>query len=180
VLDLVDQAYARDVVISFDPNVREAVLEDPDRMWRDVEALADRCQVVKMSEEDVGHLHPGADPADIARSLLAGERTELVLLTRGGQGATAYVEDLEVSVPAPKVTVVDTVGAGDAFVAAALTVLLETDALSSYGPGLPRDEQHLLRLLRASVEVAALTCARRGAQPPTRAELRDDWPGQRG
>ena len=105
-LDLVDQAYGRDVVISFDPNVREAVLEDPDRMWRDVESLADRCHVVKVSEEDVGHLHPGADPGDIARSLLTGERTELVLLTRGGQGATAYVDGLEVTVPAPQVTVV--------------------------------------------------------------------------
>jgi fructokinase len=176
VLDLVDQAYARDVVISFDPNVREAVLEDPDRMWRDVEALADRCHVVKLSEEDVAHLLPGADPGDIARSLLTGERTELVLLTRGGHGATGYVDGLDVTVPAPQVTVVDTVGAGDAFVAAALTVLLETDALGSYGPGLPRDEESLTRLLRASVEVAALTCARRGAQPPTRAELPDDWP----
>jgi fructokinase len=177
VLDLVDQAYARDVVVSFDPNVREAVLEDPDRMWRDVESLADHCDLVKLSEEDVGHLHPGADPADIARSLLTGQRTELVLLTRGAQGATAYVDGLEVSVPAPPVTVVDTVGAGDAFVAAALTVLLETNALGSYGAGLPRDEPALLRLLRASVEVAALTCARRGAQPPTRPELADDWPG---
>jgi fructokinase len=176
VLDLVDQAYGRDVVVSFDPNVREAVLEDPGRMWRDVESLADRCHVVKLSEEDAALLHAGADPADIARSLLTGERTELVLLTRGAAGATAYVEGLEVTVPAPVVEVVDTVGAGDAFVAAALTVLLETDAFGGYGPGLPRDEAALVRLLAASVSVAALTCARRGAQPPARSELPDDWP----
>jgi fructokinase len=177
VLDLGDQAYARGVVVSYDPNVREAVLEDPGRMWRDVETLADRCHVVKLSEEDVGHLHPGADPSDIARSLLTGERTELVLLTRGAHGATAYVDGLEVTVPAEPVRVVDTVGAGDAFVAATLTVLLETDALGNYGPGLPKDEAALVRLLTASGTVAALTCARRGAQPPARPELPDDWPG---
>ncbi|WP_310964866.1 carbohydrate kinase family protein [Nocardioides terrisoli] len=176
VLDLVDQAYARGVPVSYDPNVREALIEDRDLVWRDVEALADRSSVVKLSDQDVEVLHPGADPADIARSLLRGERTDLVLLTRGANGSTAYVEGLEVTVPAPPTEVVDTVGAGDSFVAATLTVLLETSALGSYGAGLPRSEQELRRLLAAAGTAASLTCERRGAQPPTRPELPADWP----
>ena len=71
---------------------------------------------------------------------------------------------------------VDTVGAGDAFMAGLLTVLLETDALSAYGAGLPVDRDGLTRLLTAAGQVAALTCLRRGAQPPTRPELPADWP----
>lgn len=176
VLDLVDQAYARDVPVSYDPNLRAAFVEDPAQAWADVEALAERCRLVKLSEQDAALLHPGADPGDIARSLLEGERTELVVLTRGRYGATGYAEHLEVHVDAPAVDVVDTIGAGDAFTAALLTVLLESGALGGYGPGMPADEDTLAGLLAAANEVAALTCARRGAQPPLRAELPQHWP----
>jgi fructokinase len=181
VLDLVDQAYARGTFVSYDPNVRPAFVDDRSSTWRDVEALADRAQLVKLSEEDVEALHPGADPDDIARSLLSGERTELVLLTRGADGASAYTrvgtEELVVDTPAPPTALVDTIGAGDAFMAAALTVLLESGAVGDFGAGMPADEESLTRLLRAATEVAARTCARRGAEPPTRAELPEGWPG---
>lgn len=175
--DLVEQAYARGVPVSYDPNVRAAVVDDPDQVWRDVETLADRATIVKISDQDVALLHPAADPTDIARSLLAGDRTELVLLTRGAGGATAYAEGHQVWVPTPATTVVDTVGAGDAFMAGALTVLLESDALGAHGSGIPGDDDALHRLVSAAMEVAALTCARRGAQPPTRSELPVGWPG---
>lgn len=176
VLDLVDQAYARDVPVSYDPNLRRELLEDRGQAWRDVEALAERCLLVKLSEEDVALLHPGADPRDIARSLLQGERTELVVLTRGRAGSEAFSETLHVAVPAPSVPVVDTVGAGDAFTAGLLGALLEWGALGRYGPGMPGDDAALTRLLEAATEVAALTCERRGAQPPLRAELPPRWP----
>jgi fructokinase len=176
VLDLVDQAYARDVAVTFDPNVRPAFVEDRAQLWRDIESLAQRCRLVKLSDVDAALLHPGADPGDIARSLLSAERTELVVLTTGARGATAYVEGNHLSVPAAEVDVVDTVGAGDAFMAGLLTILLESDALGPYGAGFPRDEQSLRRLLLGAVEVASFTCGRRGPQAPTRAELRPGWP----
>lgn len=178
VLDLVEQAWARDVFVSYDPNVRAGHLTEHDHShaWHDLEALADRAQLVKLSTQDVAFLHPGADPDQIARALLTGERTELVILTRGAAGATAYADGIAVHVAAPGVEVVDTVGAGDAFTAAVLTVLLEQGALASLGPGLPRDEAGLEALLRAAVEVAGLSCARPGADPPTRHDLRPDWP----
>ena len=181
VLDLVDQAYARGVFVSYDPNVRPAFVDDRRTAWRDAEALAERANLVKLSEEDVEVLHPGADPGDIARSLLSGERTELVLLTRGGEGASAYTRtsasDLVAEVPAPPTDLVDTIGAGDTFMAAALTVLLESGAVGDYGAGMPDDEAGLVALLQASMLVAAVTCSRRGAEPPTRSELPEGWPG---
>ena len=125
VLDLVDQAYARDVSACYDPNVRPAFVDSPDQVWRDVEALAERCTVVKISDADVELLLPGAAPEDVARSLLEGERTELVVLTRGADGATAFVPGNEVSVGGAEVKVVDTVGAGDAFVGALIATLYE-------------------------------------------------------
>lgn len=177
VLDLVEQAYARDVPVCYDPNIRAAFVDSPDQLWRDVEALADRSTVVKLSDADVEILHPGAAPEDIARSLLSGERTELVVLTRGADGSSAFVDGCEVAVPGPHVQVVDTVGAGDSFLGGLLTTLFEDGALASYGSGIPMDPPGLTRLLRAAGEVAAFTCSRRGSQPPARPELSANWPG---
>lgn len=178
VLDLVEQAWARDVFVSYDPNVRAGHLtdHDHDHAWLDIESLAGRAHLVKLSEQDVELLHPGADPDDVARSLLTGDRTELVVLTRGANGATAFSDGLEVDVPAPEVDVVDTVGAGDAFTAALLAVLLESNAFGNYAGGLPHERESLEQLLRAAVEVAALSCARPGAAAPLRSELRPAWP----
>jgi fructokinase len=176
VLDLVDQAWARGVFVSYDPNVRPPLVADAAQAWLDVEALAARAQLVKLSDQDVAALHPGADPEDIARSLLEGDGTEIVLLTRGGDGAVAFVDDLVVRVPALEIDVVDTVGAGDAFMAATLTVLLEDSAFDSHGPGVPHDGPRLERMLRAAVEVSGITCSRPGAAAPRRPELRPDWP----
>lgn len=183
VLDLVEQAWALDVFVSYDPNVRAdgpvswLTDHDHDRAWRDLESLADRANLVKLSEQDIALLHPGADPEDIARSLLTGERTELVILTRGRHGATAYVEGLTVAVPATQVAVVDTVGAGDAFTAAVLASLLETGAFGNYAGGLPHDRDQLTRLLTAATEVAGISCSRAGASSPSRSDLRPRWPG---
>ncbi len=183
VLDLVEQAWALDVFISYDPNVRAGgpkswlTDHDHDQAWGDVESLADRANLVKLSEQDIALLHPGADPDDIARSLLTGERTELVILTRGPRGATAYVDGLAVDVPAAPVAVVDTVGAGDAFMAGVLATLLEDGAFGNYAGGLPHDQRSLERLLTAAAEVAGISCSRAGAAPPSRAELRPGWPG---
>lgn len=177
VLDLVEQAWALDVFVSYDPNVRPPLVGDPVQAWGDVESLAGRAHLVKLSAQDVEILHPGADPGDIARSLLEGERTELVLLTRGHEGASAYAGDVVVEIPAPDVDVVDTVGAGDAFMAATLAVLAEDSAFGSYGAGVPTEPDQLERLLRAAGEVAGVTCSRPGAAMPARPELRSDWPG---
>lgn len=182
VLDLVEQAWARDVFVSYDPNVRAPALADHGQSWRDVESLADRAHLVKLSEQDIDLLHPGAEPGAVARSLLSGERTELVILTRGPRGATAYAEGpqgevVTVNVPALETTVVDTVGAGDAFMAGVLAMLLETGAFGNYVGGVPKDAAGLETVLLAGIEVASISCSRPGAAAPSRSELRSDWPG---
>ncbi|MFL6022251.1 MAG: PfkB family carbohydrate kinase [Marmoricola sp.] len=181
VLDLVEQAWARDVFVSYDPNVREPLPGGHDQAWREVESLADRSHLVKLSDQDIAALHPGADPDDIARSLLTGDRTELVIRTLGADGAIGYVETgdgvLVVEVPGVVVEVADTVGAGDAFTAAVLAVLLETGSFGDFGAGIPREQGRLRLLLEAAVEVAALSCERPGAAAPFRSLLRPGWPG---
>lgn len=177
VSDLVDQAVARDLFVSFDANLRETFVDDRARVWDAVRELGSRCTLVKLSDEDAELLDPASDVDDVARELLAGARTRLVLLTRGAKGATAFsAEGVFHATPRP-VEVVDTVGAGDAFMAATLAQLHDLDAFDHHAEDLPVDEEGLTRLANGAIEVAAITCERRGANPPRRSELPAGWPG---
>ncbi|HET6625134.1 MAG TPA: carbohydrate kinase [Nocardioidaceae bacterium] len=177
VLDLVDQATARELFVSYDPNVRPAFLTDPAAMWDDVVALAARCRLVKLSDEDLALLRPDEPLEAVAARLLAGAETELVLVTRGDAGAAAFGEGFSVERATPPVTVVDTVGAGDSFMAATLAILADWDLLL---PGQGRlaaiGERRVRTLLGGAMAAAAVTCSRRGANPPTRSELPPTWP----
>ncbi len=177
VLDLVEQACQREVFVSYDANLRESFVEDRERSWRDVQSLGARCTLVKLSDEDAGLLDPDSSPDDVARTLLTGERTELVILTRGPEGATAYTHQGEVSAQPRPIEVIDTVGAGDAFMAGTLAQLFDQGVLTGTGQRVSTDAADLEQLLRGAMEVAAITCERRGANPPRRAELPGGWPG---
>lgn len=177
VADLVDQAVGRDLFVSMDANLRESFVDDRARVWDAVRELGSRCTLVKLSDEDAELLDPDNDVDDVARELLTGARTRLVLLTRGAAGATAFSTEGAFHTTGRPVEVVDTVGAGDAFMAATLAQLSDLDAYDHHAEDLPTDETALLRLLSGAVEVAALTCERRGANPPRRSELPDGWPG---
>jgi fructokinase len=176
VRDLVEQACARDGFVSYDANLRETFIDDRAATVRAVHELAARCSLVKLSDEDADLLHPGADPDDVARELLRGERTHIVLLTRGAAGATSFTEQGQSSARPRQTEVVDTVGAGDAFMAATLAQLWDLEAFRHPGAGLPVGEDEVARLLRGAIEVAAITCERRGANPPRRQELPAGWP----
>lgn len=176
VLDLVEQACARDTFVSFDANLRESFVDDRVRARMQVGELGARCSLVKLSDEDAELLAPDSDPDDVARELLRGERTSIVILTRGPDGATAFTADGETSVRPRQIEVVDTVGAGDAFMAATLAQLWDLDAFRQSGPGVALSAQDVARLVRGAIEVAAITCERRGANPPRRRELPAGWP----
>ena len=94
-------------------------------------------------------------------------------MTFGGEGAVAVTATGEQRVTAPRVEVVDTVGAGDSFMGALLDGLWEAGLLGA-------DRREALRaidatvlgdVLRRCVVVAAVTVSRAGANPPRRAEL---------
>ena len=175
--DLVRAAVAADVFVSYDPNIRPFFLGDPDEAWRDVLALAGAARLVKLSDEDLRLLRPGGSEDDVCAELLVAENTELVVLTRGAAGATAYTEGAVRHVPAPRIELVDTVGAGDSFMAAMLVMLCDWDVLSG-GSGALRalDDSRVELLVQGAAYAAAMTCSRRGAEPPTRDELPTTWP----
>jgi fructokinase len=168
VVDLVREAVARDLLVTFDPNSRPAFTPDAARAWSDAREVAADCDVVKMSDEDLRFLRPGSSAEEIARELLdAG--TRLVVVTFGGGGATAFSQDAAVEVRSEGASVVDTVGAGDSFMAALVGVVIE-HGLQDLG------EVRLRAYLTAAHQAAAVTVSRRGADPPRRDELPVGWP----
>lgn len=152
-------ARAAGVPVSYDPNVRPALLDrDPDAPAR-IEALVAAADLVKVSSDDLAWLYPGTgDRAAAERWTGRGRR--LVVVTRGDRGAVAFQGGYAVECRAPAVSVVDPVGAGDAFTAGLLSSLVRAGALPAPG----RDA--LTRALRHAVEVAAAACTHRGATPP--------------
>ena len=171
VLELVLRARGS-LTVSYDPNARPVLMGDAAPARERVERFVAAADVVKVSDEDLTWLAPGADPADVAHDWLA-LGPALVVVTRGGEGATGVCEAGRVDVDAPRIRVVDTVGAGDAFMAGLLDGLARADLLgadrSDALRAIPRDG--LAAAARRATRVAAITCTRPGADPPTRAEL---------
>lgn len=156
-------------MIAYDPNVRPGVVGDL-AAWRTRFAeLLPHVDLLKISQEDLDLLFPDSDPQALARDWL--ERgPALVVVTRGGDGATAFSTRHRVDIPGERVAVVDTVGAGDTFQTALLARLGDMNARNRTSlEDLARDD--MLDLLRFATHAAALTCSRRGADLPNRAEL---------
>jgi fructokinase len=164
--EMIDREAAKRLVM-LDPNVRPSLVADNleyrDRLTR----LMGQSTIVKASETDLGWLNPKLGYAAAADQILdSGAR--LVIVTLGSQGAFATGEDRRVSVEAPPVDVVDTIGAGDAFSAAFLAWLHDHDRIQA---GLRIEPDELRAALEFACLAASLTCAKAGAEPPTRAEM---------
>ena len=150
----------------FDPNVRPAVLGDVPAYRAKLEDWWDSADWVKLSVEDFEFLYPASSEADFAVSLL--ERgVRVVTVTDGGKGARLYRAGRALlEVTAPKVTVVDTVGAGDTFSGSTIAKLLELNLDLETAT-----DDALLTVLRFAATAAAINCTRAGCDPPTRAEI---------
>ncbi len=120
----VDRARAAGVPVSFDVNYRSA-LDGAGAAAAVLRGFAERADVVFGGAEELERIAPAAGTARAAAREVAGAGDRVVVLKRGAEGATAFLPDGEIDSPAFPVDLVDTVGAGDAFVAGYLSGLLE-------------------------------------------------------
>lgn len=160
--------------VTFDPNVRELLMGSAESVMALVDEMLAVTDVVKASSEDLQWLVPDREPADVAADWLA-RGPSLVVVTRGGDGALAVGRTSGVlERPGAAVDVVDTVGAGDSFMAALVAGLRSRDLLGSPAREAlgAMDADTVGALLDEAITVSAVTCSRRGADPPTAAELR--------
>lgn len=167
----IDEARAT-ATISYDPNVRPALMGDRASAAARIEAIVRVADVVKASDEDLAWLYPGVDLTTVARRWRE-LGPALVVVTRGELGAHAVAKAVTLDIAAPEVTVVDTIGAGDSFMSGLLAALGDHGLL-----GRPAEEDlrtidvlTLRRVVEYAAACAAVTVARLGADPPTRGAL---------
>jgi fructokinase len=156
-------------IVVIDPNVRAAAITEDDGY----RARFDRCcraaHIVKLSASDASWLFPGAEHGDVTTRLL-GLGAELVVLTLGAGGAIAGTHRARGRVSSQHIDIADTIGAGDAFGAGLLVALEQRGALVR-GRLADLADSELEEVLRFASAVAALTCARSGAETPTFTEV---------
>ena len=155
------------VMSIFDPNVRPALIPDRQRYLENLKAWLDLASVVKTSVQDLDWLFPGRAVDAISEEWMS-HGSQAVIVTRGSEGATLFHADRStVEVPSPRISVADTVGAGDAFTGAFMVALAER-SITDFRKVEPKEAEEILAF---SVTAAALACSRQGADPPRREEV---------
>lgn len=174
VVDLVTRL-RETATISYDPNVRPAIMHSPAEVLDRVESLVALSDVVKASDEDIDWLYPGV-PVETALRRWVDMGPALAVCTRGPLGAYAVLRTSRdhLVVPQNTVTLADTVGAGDSFMAGLLSGLLDAGLLGGVA------ERERLRdagtsevapALARAMSTAAVTVTKAGAYAPSRDEL---------
>ena len=167
------------MTVSYDPNCRPLLMGSPDAVRGRIESVVALADVVKASADDLAWLLPDRPLDQVAEAWLA-RGPSLVVITLGPAGLLVATRQAGVlRRPGRAVEVVDTVGAGDACMAALLAGLHRRDLLGAdRRPALQAmDAATVTDLADEAVLAAAITCTRSGAEPPTAAELRDQVPG---
>ena len=150
---------ARNRTLILDPNVRPAIVDGRDSYMLRLERVAAVADLVKLSSADLAWLYPGRSSPEAARRLLSAG-AGCVVVTDGAAGAAGWTNFVSASAAAPTVTVVDTVGAGDAFGAALITWLWRKKRL---------DKTSIRRISAADLAAALAYAAAAGAAQCTRA-----------
>jgi fructokinase len=153
---------ARDAAVTYDPNIRPALIANPTEARTRIEGMVAAARVVKASEDDLAWLYPDDDPLSIAQRWCA-SGPDLVAVTLGAAGALALTRDQIVRVSASSVSIVDTVGAGDTVMGTLIAELLTVGSPKSWATLDHTTIEHVLGRCMAN---AAITVSRPGADPP--------------
>jgi fructokinase len=167
VRDLLEQSHRR-CLVTYDPNIRPALLGSHAQALALFEDLVQFTDAVKLSDEDARWLYPGLSVEEASRRIL-GLGAGLVAVTTGAEGSLLATREAQVTVPAVRSVVADTIGAGDSYMSALVYGLLMRGA-DGMAPAV------LESLGRMAAKAAAITVRRPGANPPTLDELRADLP----
>ncbi len=156
-------------LITYDPNARPSAASDDshaDLMKKRINKMVTLADLVKVSDEDLAWISPNQEPEETARAWsLMGPK--MVVMTRGADGAIAFQNGEEIcSVPGVSVKVVDTVGAGDTFMAWIVAQIANT-----FDAKIPTHPSDVTRLLSIAAKAASITCSREGCKPPFASEI---------
>lgn len=158
--------------VSYDPNCRPGISPDAAAARRQAELFVAASDIVKASDEDLSWLYPHRTPDESLKAWLE-LGPAIVALTRGASGPVILSRKGRVEMAAEPITVADTVGAGDSFMAGLIAGLAQLEALGAGGrerlQGLTLDQLHAVTAY--ANRAAAIACSREGANPPRSDEL---------
>ena len=150
-------------MITYDPNIRPALLGSHAEAKATFEELVPLTDVVKLSDEDAHWLYPQKSLDETAAHIL-GLGAGLTVITKGAEGSQFTTPAANISIPAVKSKVADTIGAGDSYMSALILGFL-TRGTEGFAPAV------LEQLGHTAAAAAAITVQRPGANPPTLEEL---------
>ena len=153
-----------------DPNIRPSLINDEAAYRARIERMLGLADIVKLSDEDLHWLRGTGGQDALAQGFIA-NGAKLVVITEGAKGASAYTAQHKIFAPAKQVPVVDTVGAGDTFIAGFMAVLHQHSMLSKQALEVA-PEATLMAALSCANDAAAITVSRSGANPPWAKELK--------
>lgn len=156
-------------VISFDPNIRPGFIKEREAHLARMNRMAAMSDIIKFSDEDLDWFGMTGSHDDLAAEWLK-RGPKLVLITKGADGAVGYTAGHKVEVAGERVTVVDTVGAGDTFDAGVLASLKLSDLLTKEAVA-NLSESAVRDALTLGAKAAAVTVSRAGANPPWKHEI---------
>ena len=159
--------------VVMDANLRPSVMPNLAQYRHHVLTALQYADVIKASDEDLVHLDlPGANSQAQAQHLLQHSRANVLALTLGAKGAALLTRNGQVfqARELASLVVVDTVGAGDCFLAGLVTAMLEHQLPADWGTT-PVQDQVANTLLGSAIASASLCVMRRGCVPPTRPEV---------
>jgi fructokinase len=158
-------------ILSLDPNIRPSLISDREAYRRRFEGWLRQVDIVRLSIADLEWLYPGANAYEIVQGWPEWG-PGLCLLTLGSEGAYGITAKGETTtVASPKITVADTVGAGDTFLAATLSWLYEQGKLEDRQTLEALSRFELTACLEYAARAAAINCSRPGANPPYKHEM---------
>lgn len=157
-------------LICLDPNIRLGMISDP-LVWRHaLELFVSLCDIIKASDEDIEAIYPHEDQDQIAKRILE-QGPQLFIITRGKGGISAWHKSgTSITLESHKIDVMDTVGAGDSFLAAFLIYLQKNDVLQKSRLA-DMSYDTLVAALNYANRAAAITCSRFGADLPRHSDL---------
>lgn len=156
-------------VISLDPNIRPGFIKDKQAHHGRIMRMAAQSDIIKFSDEDLEWFGMTGDHDALAAKWLE-IGPKLVVITKGADGAVGYTRRHKVAVPSERVTVVDTIGAGDTFDAGVLASL-RRDELLTKAQVADLGEEAIRNALALAARIAAVTVSRAGANPPWASEV---------
>ena len=160
----------KSALVMLDLNVRPTVISNPENYRKLVEPWLKFGDILKVSDEDLNFLYPEKTWSEVVDTYFAQTDLSFIAVTLGSEGAAIVTRNATVQLPAPKVTVVDTVGAGDTFSAGLIATLDSLGRLSKSDLS-QLDESRLMAILKFAIAAAALNCTKAGAAAPTEDEV---------